>query len=236
MTMSHDTPNYCSGYGALVGASREVPARPEEFVWPSLEVPTFGCNHLVCSACGAALKNQGGFAHGVDHAADLPLQLYDASDWQPFVERRALVRDANIRMYVCRCQMHGAAGGTKLDDTYYDDYTTPAPSTWSCHGHPKIMLPVVLDGESIDVDTDWGALVRGAFAGLRATARPLYLRYDPAHWVERLYFGLLHTPFAPAIIEAVRVATGDPDPAVAKAAALFWQRVAPRPGRPPGED
>lgn len=225
-----DARNRCARNGRLVGADQPIPEAPYDFVWPSAG-PDFGCNQLICRGCGDPVRSQPGFGLRRELTAEETALLYDAARWR---KHKQLVRESRgYRLYVCRCGGHQAVKQPRaLDDPYHDDFRHPPPRGWHCGGHPRLELPVDLDGERLTAEgIDWEALIEGAVRDERAKDRPEFARAYAACWWQRLYHLLEHLPQSEAVARAVQrglVADGEP---VLKAAAVdFFRRLPLAPG------
>ena len=58
---------------------------------------------------------------------------------------------------------------------------------WTCGGHPQVKLPLKLDGEIIDGETDWAALTKGVVEGTRAKSRPEFANRHAVSWLLRMW-------------------------------------------------
>lgn len=74
---------------------------------------------------------------------------------------------------------------------------------WTCGGHPQVKLPLKLDGEIIDGETDWAALTKGVVEGTRAKSRPEFANRHAVSWLLRIYHLLEHTTLSDQLALAV---------------------------------
>jgi len=209
-------PNYCSGAGHLVGGERRLPADPSEYYTGGL-VTVIGCNHVMCTRCGAVVRQESGVIPYVDGIDSLET-VYDLDDWSPALRASAeSVEVSRFRFYACRCTAHCEGDFRALDAA--DDYDPWLP--WECAGHPLAELPLEIDGRTVGEDTDVRALVRATLAGdVPEGAHPR--EHEFAHgWVAKLYVRLRGHELAEDVAEAAAACLDDPDPHVRGAALLF---------------
>lgn len=100
---------------------------------------------------------------------------------------QSFAADPGERRYACGCTEYLVDGAVRLglpEDAYF---VRPAPTGWSCHGHPARDLPANLDGERVGAEPDWREwLARSARGELPREGLPTWM---PAHanaWLERL--------------------------------------------------
>ncbi len=141
----------CAEGGFLVGPQRVVPEEPAEHQWPdpSGAGVVIGCNHLVCQRCGQAVVQRAGF----DATRELKKRrterlpaVYesctagaggDAGDagWQGEVKRGSLEEDSRVRLYLCKCALHGEMMVSPVEEA--PDGRPGGPASWRCAGHPR---------------------------------------------------------------------------------------------------
>jgi hypothetical protein len=111
----------------LVGLDHELPTDPR--LANDGTTPVVGCNHLVCSSCGAVVKHADGRSRGSHYPpGDIESALYESSDpaSSPYLDNKAV--DAQSRVYFCRCDWADVnIGGVKSIGSI--------EAMWSCGGH-----------------------------------------------------------------------------------------------------
>jgi len=135
--------HFCFARGMLVGARHWVPADPCEFAPGDSILPAVGCNRLRCTDCGAFVRNLPGLGRATGASLD-PVALFESS--AP-AQLAGVVPDTLVRLYVCRCRLHGEHV-TRLLET--DDALRGVGLPWACAGHPAARFPLRLDGALID--------------------------------------------------------------------------------------
>jgi hypothetical protein len=138
--------NHCApDADLLVPPQRPIPDDAADFVWPTPS-PLIGCNHLVCTRCGAKVRNVAGWRLRGDVGAADCARLLALDDWNSteLPDMNALAeRDSGERSYVCRCNGLAVANPRALHrGGIADDH--PAPVGWGCGGHPPRSLPQVI--------------------------------------------------------------------------------------------
>jgi hypothetical protein len=123
-------------------------------------------------------------------------QLVDASGRKA----RAQIR-GKVRVYSSREHSEPISGRRWIEDARLDDLGMTPP--WHCGGHPRLSPPFVLDGEVIDHNADWHALVHGIIDNTRAVSRPEFANHHVMTWLQRLYHLVAHTPLSDPLASAV---------------------------------
>jgi hypothetical protein len=130
-----------------------------------------------------------------------------------------LVDGDQARRYRCRCQSRDEYSYLVLgaDRGLLHEFVTQ----WHCAGHPRLALPVTLDGVAIPEVGDFGAIVAATL-----TTPPFKPpRIDErTFWVQRLYNLVPAAAQRDAISRAVATHLGGPDVARERAAIEFFWR------------
>lgn len=211
--------HFCQAGGRLVGADELISSEPSAYGHEAAGL-YIGCSSLRCRECDGVVKQQAGL-RDLENLRQHLTALAEQKDWAslPFFEA-----SASTRIYACACHAWAEASSRFLDDREDDD-PIPAPvPPWRCGGHPVAKLPITVDGESIDVDTDWNALVQRVADGWVpriATATERDLRVT---WLTKLYSWLLDTPSAAFLSRAVAEEGVTDREGAAGQAMLFFRR------------
>jgi hypothetical protein len=222
-----DDLNFCALGGWLVGARHPVPTAPFDFVWAG-GLPTRGCNHLVCHACGQRVRHHAGFTATLESRQHLD-ELWQSDDWGPLVARDVVREHRARRFYVCRCDMHVEDYDRAIDDPA--DWPDDDPGrAWRCGGHPRVVLPATVDGVALAADTDVDALVSDVLLGRRPSAPPEFTRAHAAAWLVRLYHVLEDGPLRRRLAAAVAAALTAAEPRLRAGAADFYRNLPHAPG------
>jgi len=122
--------NHCDARGYLVGPRNVIPADARQYAVAG--GPLVGCSHVMCSACGALVRNWPGFRFALSPGTpDEYRALYETDDPDT---SRCLTRDgggALFRAYACRCSHTQISSATDLDRGFIEF------DSWSCAGHPE---------------------------------------------------------------------------------------------------
>ena len=193
--------NLCDHGGWLVSDQHSIPKDDFEYVWAGGVLPR-GCNHLLCRRCELPVRNEPGYYPAAGTRPNLAA-LYDLPDWDA-ASNDWVASNPGWRLYVCKCEIFAvdrihALGN--LDDFEVDE----EPPPWSCGGHPRIILPGVVDGIRV-VEGDIDTLIEIALAGQYDTLVPAYLSDRAGGWLLRLY--ALLSPSAVADNLSIEVAAG----------------------------
>lgn len=202
--------NECENGGYIVGAHREVPSDPTDFMWIGRN-PTVGCSRLRCSVCGLMVKQHGGWRvdrdqvqYGTPDYRPRIDQLLSEDNWDllPFMRH-----DENYRVYVCRCGfvMEDHQQGTEL--TEIDGMGSPT-IPWRCSGHPLVSLPFALDGITFSTLVDLVDAARRAFSGWRPESCTDEVQ---GTWASRLHGRVSGTEMASKLEELTVACLRDPD-------------------------
>ena len=164
---------YCANT-LLVALDRELPSDPS--VAREANGPEIGCNHLVCTQCGAVVRHADSRArtsHYPPSAATLA-KLYESSDpaASPLFDAAPKHRDS--RTYFCKCDWYSVVlgGAIRVDRL---------EQSWSCAGH----APGTVEARDIRV-----AEARKATDALVAAAVPIFIPETGAkiklHWAHNV--------------------------------------------------
>ncbi len=141
--------NECRGLGLLVAAKGEVPTDPHAY--GNAFASRVGCNHLVCSSCGAVVESFAGWSWNTAGHADFAvvatadLAAGDAGE----AAGGALVRSEEGRLYRCKCTVHIEENESPIE-RYRETGTSSVGAKWQCGGHPARALPAVIAGIAVD--------------------------------------------------------------------------------------
>ncbi|MFZ5476151.1 MAG: hypothetical protein ACOZNI_05195 [Myxococcota bacterium] len=212
-----DDLNWCLLGGFLVDAAHDVAEEDSEFFGDGLPA-IVGCGRLRCAECGESVRQVPGRVPVEGSEAS---EVYALPDWRTSAKFEDEDPPVVLRFYACACHLWVERDVRPLRDPDRDPDQPVFP--WQCVGHPRTALPLVLDGETVDATTDFGALCRrmltgGAPASARAPEREL-----PTGWVRKLYVRLTGTEAADAMAAAMRDFLGDADPRVRGGALLFFR-------------
>jgi hypothetical protein len=207
----------CDDGGYVVAADIVVPDDPTDY---QSGAAILGCSRLRCDRCGSVVRQLAGF--------DCPnlqahlKRLDETPDWTTL----DIVRPFSPgRLYACRClgwlESSYHACGDPEPDASAGDPSLP----WRCAGHPVATLPVTVDGEVIDADTDLAALVARILGGWSPDIAPPPSPWSPAAWLYRVRRRLADLPIARALAEAVAACLDDP---VRRAGAIAYYCGFPR--------
>lgn len=215
--------NECENGGYIVGAHREVPSDPTDFMWIG-RTPTVGCSRLRCSVCGLMVKQRSGWRvdrnqvqYGTPDYRVRIDQMLSEDDWEqlPFLRH-----DDHYRVYVCRCGfvMEDHEQGTELTEVAgMGSPTIP----WRCSGHPPVSLPFALDGISFSTLGEVTSAAHRAFSGWR----PESLADEvPGTWASRLYGRTSGTELAAELEKLTVECLRDSDPRARIGALRFLRR------------
>lgn len=182
----------CAEGGFLVGPQRVVPEDPAEHQWPdpSGAGVVIGCNHLVCQRCTQAVVQRAGF----DATRELKKQraqrlpaVYEscaasdagAAGWHAEVKSGALEEDPRVRLYLCRCALHGEMMISPVEDS--PDGPPGGPASWRCAGHPSASSSSSADKQAAEMEVENApALVIAALGNGSVGAEILDRRYNLA--------------------------------------------------------
>jgi hypothetical protein len=156
---------------------------PAWLVAPPFEIPSdpsvaydggervFGCNHVVCRACGADVKHADGrgvTSHYAPVASELQA-LYDSTDPGSSPLLDSAPRHADSRTYFCRCDWYAVvtSGKRRVSDT---------EKSWECAGHAA-RVPDAEDREA-EARKAVDALV-AATVPIPASAYKIRFKYAP---------------------------------------------------------
>jgi hypothetical protein len=202
------TLNYCKTGGTCVGTDDWLPARPFDYDWVPRS-PYVGCNRLRCQLCGAEVRSLAFFELPTDLDAPQLYEILGAGDTarltpQPFG-----------RIYACRCYAIEAVALVRTQPL--GDMQKQLP--WSCEGHPRLEVPVELEGIPLD-GSDWKAVAR------QALDHPIVLHPEmtnhPGFWLQRLYRLLAPRPAAEEVSRAAGELLLDPEVRVRLGAISFF--------------
>lgn len=203
--------------GGWVVAENPVPADPSD-VWTARAGDVFGCNRLVCGACGAAVRQAPNLSHRRGIKKHLGT-LASTDDWStlPFLEP-----GYGSRLYACGCRTHVAHTRQRCDAPDFDPLTD-VQLPWACAGHPAPTLPLELEGVRIDAGTDLAALVGRVVGGWAPEAATAIWRGIPATWLARLYTRLDGLDEGEVVARAVASHLGDAEEEHVGAALFFFR-------------
>lgn len=207
----------CAEGGFLVGPQRVVPEDPAEHQWPdpSGAGVVIGCNHLGCQRCGQSVIQRAGFDATRELKKQRDTRLPDvyaaceAADegWISEVKRGALEEDSRVRLYLCRCALHGEMMVSPVEEE--PDGRPGGPASWRCAGHPAATT-----AGAATADASAAAFVTAALDGEHGGPESIDRRYnlaaDPAQ--------------REALAEAVLVHLTDSDPRRRRRALGFFSR------------
>jgi len=179
--------SYCPDGGWLVSEA-PIPVDPADH-WAHGVGDVFGCNHLVCAACGEPVQTA-----AAGHLA---------------------------RRYFCACTTFKETERRLALDSDRDVRDPQLP--WACGGHPLPKLPVVVEGRTLDHDTDWAALLRGVLDGQVPLESMVGWRELPASWLGRVYHRLRGLPESVSLAHAIADALESERPQDVGAALLFFR-------------
>jgi hypothetical protein len=211
------TTHFCQRGGLLTGDKQDLPDEPAAYAFGFARAHV-GCNHVRCSACGERVRSLAG-VKGPDALRPHLKALAATEDW---LTLPGFSPSDGTRLYACSCHAWAEDSSHWLDDPDNDDlFPVPLPA-WRCAGHPTATLPMTIDGERIDGETDWLALVaRVADGWAPPAARPLEAE-QPISWLIKLYAWLLDTPTANALSRAIAdVGATEREGAAGQAIAFF---------------
>ena len=194
--------HYCEDGGWVVAADITVPNDPTDY---RSGAAILGCSNLRCARCGAPVRNQAGIeCPGLQAHLE---QLAETPDWAtlPFVRPFG-----PGRLYACLCLGWLEASFHACDDPEPDASAGDPSLPWRCDGHPVATLPVTVDGEVIDADTDIAALVRRVLGGWSPDASPPPSPWSPTAWLHRLRRRLADLAVASQLAKAVALCLDDP--------------------------
>lgn len=226
------TDNYCDCGGWVVGAGHEIPAPPADFSW-GVQGPVIGCNNLRCAACSQSVRSAAGFAWSketLQRRAEIYEHIADtgSAPWAALVTANAVSASDDERMYVCGCNVHVETEDRGL--TAEADWDDDAPN-WQCAGHPRLSLPVTLDGVAIGADAAGATTIVSAHLdGSGVNDAPGFVRDYPSAWVHRLVHLFAHESLAAALGNAVAAQLTSTEPAQRAAALDLFRRDPDAPG------
>ena len=225
---ANEAAHRCDAGGWVVGAGHAVPDAPEVFLFDE-RVAMVGCNHLVCSACGAVVQQRAGVTLAspkFDRSG-----IVERGEWDQALASGYLVPEDGWRTYVCRCR------GWSEDDrralgrpAHWDEFLNESAPPWRCAGHPTPDLPFDIGDATWRDEASAGDVTRRFLSG--RVALPAFLTRSPGAALVYAYTLLHAHGLDPAIAETCAAALDDADPDVRARAADFFRL---QPGAPGAE-
>jgi hypothetical protein len=203
--------NRCKNGGYCVSAGEWLPTEPFDFDWVQL-TPIVGCNRLRCGSCNVEVRSLVGFELGPGLSEAEVYALVAAGDASRFSP------SPSCRIYACPHFNTVAKMFFRVEPE--NDYEPFTP--WSCGGHPKLLLPAVLEGVAVDENSDWTELGRRSFAGTLGVSLHPSVDRESGFWLQRLC-RLVGLPVAEEIAHAAAALVLDPDPRVRLGAIVFFR-------------
>lgn len=194
--------NFCDLGGFVVAPPAPVPVDPSDYKTGPLRL---GCSRLRCQSCGAQVNSQAGI--DCPDVADHLEELAGAADWTTLSCVRPF---APGRLYACRCLGWLETSMHACDPPDPDESAGDPTLPWRCEGHPPAVLPIVVDGERISVDTDFDALVDRVLGGWSPPESPAPCPWMPTVWLYRLRRWLAPLPESDTLARAVARRLVDP--------------------------
>ena len=205
--------NRCKNGGYCVSADEWLPTEPFDFDWVQLK-PIVGCNRLRCGQCDVEVRSLLGveLGPGLQATEAEVYALVAAGDASRFLP------SPTCRIYACRHFNTVAKSFFRAEPE--NDHAPFTP--WGCGGHPVLSLPAVLEGISIDEDSDWTELARRSFAGTLGVSLHPSVDRESGFWLQRLC-RLVGQPVAQEIARAAAALVLDPDPRVRLGSIVFFR-------------
>ena len=208
--------SFCPDGGWLVSEA-VVPDDPSDH-WTHGVGDVFGCNRLVCEACGVSVRSAAHRGPKKTLSAEQLTELADTDDWSssPLLEKAYFQR-----FYACRCTSFVESERRLVQDNDRDAFDAVLP--WSCGGHPAPTLPVDAEGLTLSADTDWDAVVRQVFDGSGPGGDAVSWNELPTSWLARLYHRLRGLPECVALSRAIAAGLESDRPEDVGSALLFFR-------------
>ncbi len=208
--------SYCPQGGWLVSEA-PVPSDPSDH-WTHGVGDVFGCNHLTCARCGALVRSAPNRKPARKLGKKQLEALADEADWST---SSLLAKTYFARLYACRCTSFLENARRLVQDPDHDALDLQLP--WACAGHPAPTLPVLVEGATLESDTDWVGLVGSVFAGQGPPGDHVGWSELPASWLGRLYHRLRGLPESVALSRVIADGLASERPEDVGAALLFFR-------------
>lgn len=164
----------CLDGGTLVGGDGRIPTaahdarRVRGLVW--------GCNHLVCRACGQPVVQRAG-VRVASPAVDRAVLHSGAVAWDDAVAKGWLDADPEWRTYLCQCRSWSDDRTRGLEvgedwDSFVGEFSPP----WRCAGHARV---TEVDGVVLDTQPGW------VEEALHNDRKIEWLNGSPGAWIAR---------------------------------------------------
>ena len=217
--------HFCTDGGWLGAADVPLPADPTDFQTPGLFI---ACSHLVCGACGAAVRHGDGWS-GKGLRSKLR-QLERAADWGTL---EFLEGGYPGRLYACHCQVWEELGFHACADSDPDPISGDPAVPWRCAGHPYAAVPVTVDGIVVAGPSDARLaaerMLRG-FGGGCPEGVPAPCHTNPVLWLQRLHRRLDGTGLEDVVARTAGDALRGSDPVPVGVALGFFSGRVQEPG------
>lgn len=212
-----DTLRFCPHGGTTVSGNLLVPSDPADY--RHRRVPVFvGCNHLVCSECGQAVRQ----ARNLE-VEGLYSNLADLNASDDWASLDCTSEGFDVRLYACACRGWLETHMHLMNDPDPDPDEDPE-LPWRCQGHPPPTLPSRLDGAELPDDASVLSAAGASLGGSVPPDAPAPSNFVPTIWLGRLYGYVEGTPVAQPLAEAIAAGLGSDDPSLVGSALRFFVR------------